>query len=75
MRLLVLLKLLLKRFKCLHSFCKVCGRDVHDFVVEDELWALIESDIKYGNVLCYDCFNELMNKKGIWITWKLEEIE
>jgi hypothetical protein len=72
---LLLFKLILRRFRLINSFCKVCGRDVHDFVVEDKLWALIEPDIKHGNTLCYDCFNELLNKKGIWITWKLGDMD
>lgn len=55
----ILLKLLIRRFFLLPSFCKRCGRTVHDFSAPEEIWRVIEKDIKHGSVLCYDCFCEL----------------
>lgn len=59
----VLFKLILRRFKLIHSFCKKCGCDVEDFIVSDELWSLIENDIPQGNVLCFNCFSRLIKEK------------
>jgi len=54
------------------SFCKNCGRDVHDFLVDDEIWDLIEPMIKYGKVLCYDCFCEFCKDAGLPPVWMLK---
>ena len=67
----------LKKFKCkvlrlqTKSFCKHCGKDVHDFSAPDDIWDKIEPTIKHGNVLCYDCFCEYCGKLGLPTTWKL----
>ena len=50
--------------------CEDCGRNVHDFLVPDELWREV-----YGNdggILCYDCFCDRLNKKGIYKRISLE---
>jgi hypothetical protein len=52
-------KLLRCRFRLVPSFCKVCGRDVHDFIAPGDVWQKVEPLIKRGNVVCYDCFCEL----------------
>lgn len=75
MKIKVLYKLFLSKFKLVPSFCKLCGRDVHDFVAPDELWKGVEPNITSGNVLCYDCFCELIRSKGHLGVFRLEEIE
>lgn len=54
------------------SFCKVCGRNVHDFIAPDNVWAVISPHIKFGNVLCYDCFCDICDKVGIKTVWALK---
>lgn len=71
----LLFKLFLRRFKCIPSFCKNCGCKVEDFVVEDELWSLIENNIPHGNVLCFNCFSRLIKEKTNITAFKLEKIE
>lgn len=71
----VLFKLILRRFKLIPSFCKICGCDVEDFIVEDELWSLIENDIRHGNVLCFNCFSKLIKRKTNINVFKLERID
>ena len=56
------------------SFCKHCGRDVHDFSTTDEIWEQVDPHIKFGHTLCYDCFCEICEKIGLPSTWKLEKI-
>jgi len=46
--------------------CQVCGRNVHDYTVPDELW---NSLAKKEDVYCYDCFCDLTDKKGIY--WRI----
>ena len=82
MEIKLLLKLTLKKLGigCFwdpgQCFCKKCGsKHSFDFMVDDGIWALIESDIKYGNVLCYNCFCELIMKKTKYSYFKLEGIE
>lgn len=75
MNLTVIIKLILRKFKIIPSFCKICGRDVNDFIAPDDLWDEIKDDIRYGNVLCYDCFCELVKSKGCLGVFKLEGIE
>ena len=68
----------LKLFKCriLHlptnSFCKECGRDVHDFITSDDIWIKIEPRIRFGHTLCYDCFCEKCADIGLPTYWKLD---
>jgi hypothetical protein len=57
------------------SFCKQCGRDVRDFIAPDEIWELISSKIKNGNVLCYECFCDKCEEIGLLPVWKLEKID
>jgi len=59
------IKLILREFISIPSFCKRCGRDVTDFIVSDETWEAIYPKIKYGNVLCYDCFCNLCAEEGL----------
>jgi len=67
-------KLFLRRFVLLNSFCKHCGRRVHDFLVSDDVWRRIEPSIRVGNVLCYDCFCETCVNAGLPSVWRLEPI-
>ena len=65
------LKLFLKKYILIDSFCKVCGRTVHDFYVNDDIWEKV-SPRKNGNgVLCYDCFCERSSEKGLPCVWEL----
>lgn len=64
-------KLTKRRFMLINSFCKHCGRDVHDFVADDEIWAKVEPLIKDGYILCYDCFVEKCKDARIQEVWKL----
>lgn len=82
MNIKLLIKLALKKLGigCLwdpgQCFCKKCGKKhAFDFEVRDEVGALIELDIKHGNILCYDCFCELIMKKTKYSYFKLEGIE
>lgn len=43
------------------SRCEDCGRNVHDFIVPDDVWLDI-----YGSdsgILCYDCFCDRSDRK------------
>ncbi|OPY57151.1 MAG: hypothetical protein A4E55_01833 [Pelotomaculum sp. PtaU1.Bin035] len=64
-------KLILKKFFIVPSFCKECGRNVHDFVVDDNIWHKVSRYIKNGHVLCYDCFCEKCRHAGLPDVWKL----
>ena len=70
----LLWKLWLRRHRCIDSFCKVCGRTVHDFIAPDEVWAQVQPHIKRGNVLCYDCFCDLCAKLGLPSVWRLSPL-
>ncbi len=68
-------KLLKRRYSTsVASFCKRCGRDIHDFAVDDKVWKKVEKHIKYGYTLCYDCFCELCLKEDLPSVWKLERL-
>ena len=73
---LVYIKLFLRRFLDINSFCKQCGRQVRDYDAPDKLWKYyIEPAIKKGDTLCYNCFCDYCrNKIGISIkkNWKLQ---
>jgi hypothetical protein len=56
----------------INSFCKNCGRDVHDYIVPDEVWAKVRPTIKNGNVLCYDCFCDKCAAHGLPAVWRLD---
>ena len=59
----IIYKITKSKLFCINSFCKECGKDVHDFIVDDDVWEQIEPHIKYGHTLCYDCFCEMMQDK------------
>lgn len=67
----VLFKLLKRTLMPTVSFCKCCGRDVHDFSAPDDIWKEVDSRIKFGHVLCYDCFCEVCGELGFPTVWKL----
>ena len=56
------------------SFCKGCGRDVHDFQAPEDAWAAVEPLVKHGSVLCYDCFCDLCKRVDYPTVWRLETI-
>lgn len=64
-------KLFLRRFRSINSFCKECGRDVHDFVVSDEIWNKVEPHIDRGYILCYDCFCEKCRRLRLPCVYKI----
>ncbi len=68
----VRVKLILRRFVLLDSFCKHCGRRVHDFAAPDDVWLKVQPSIRLGNVLCYDCFCEACLKVGLPGVWRLK---
>lgn len=70
-KILVFIKLFLRNFFLLNSFCKECGRKVHDFYVSDDIWELVKPHIKYGKVLCYDCFCDKCKEVGLPTCWFL----
>jgi len=72
-RIIYKLFLLLVLQRDVESFCKVCGRTVHDYSVDDEVWGKIRKHIKYGNTLCYDCFCEECGKEAMPMVWDLIE--
>ena len=67
-------KLFLRKFIPISSFCKECGREVHDFSVSDEIWKKVDPLIKYGHVLCYDCFCEKCKEVGLPSVWELKKL-
>lgn len=67
-------KLFKRRYFTIDSFCKECGRDVHDFSVPDDIWKLIDKTIKHGHILCYDCFCEKCKVLNLPTVWELKEI-
>lgn len=40
----VLYKNYLKKIFLIPCYCKICGRDIRDFIVSDDVWALIEKN-------------------------------
>ena len=56
------------------AYCKHCGIIVHDFSAPDDIWEIVDRYIKYGHVLCYDCFCEFCWKLGLPRVWQLEEL-
>lgn len=55
----------------MQSFCKHCGRRVHDFSAPDAIWERIGPHIRYGHTLCYDCFCEVCARIGLPAVWAL----
>jgi hypothetical protein len=68
----VAFKLLKRRFMLVDSFCRKCGRDVHDFVVPNHIWEQVDPHIGHGHTLCYDCFCETCAHIGLPSVWCLE---
>lgn len=68
-------KLLKRKYFTVNSFCKVCGRDVNDFSVRDEVWNKVDRTIKRGHVLCYDCFCKKCELLNLPTVWELKEIK
>jgi len=68
----VRVKLWLRRVMLFDSFCKHCGRRVHDFIVPDDVWLKVQPSIRVGHVLCYDCFCEACLKVGLPGVGRLE---
>lgn len=57
------------------SFCKQCGRDVHDFVAPDEAWERVDQHIRRGHTLCYDCFCAVCSRIGLPAVWAVAELQ
>ncbi len=71
-RLRLFLKLILRHFLLLDSFCRHCGRKVHDYSAPDDIWAEIEPHIKRGKTLCYDCFCVQCAALDLPSVWRIE---
>jgi hypothetical protein len=83
---LVYIKLFLKKFFNLRSFCKQCGRCVTDFDVSDDIWNKVDRPIlydwrgkplkwslKFGHTLCYNCFTMWAREHlGRTVPWNLK---
>ena len=54
-----------------NSFCKLCGVTVRGFNAPDDVWKQIEPHIKYGHVVCYNCFCDLCEVVGVETAWRL----
>lgn len=74
MRGLAWFKTLLSRFVCIDSFCKICGVDVRDFIVDEDVWDRVQAHIPRGNTLCYNCFCDACQVEGLPSLWKLERL-
>ena len=72
-KLRVIYKLIKRKLFCIDSFCKECGRDVRDFIVDDGTWELIDPFVDYGHTLCYECFVDKCEKIEINTLWRLEK--
>jgi len=65
MKIRLKIKMFLKKHFLMHCFCKVCGRYFdNDWQCTGEQWRIIENDIKYGSICCYDCAVTLFEKHG-----------
>lgn len=70
----VAFKRLLSRVRLIPSFCKDCGRTVHDFHAPDVIWRQIAPGNDGAGVLCYDCFCERCAKHGLPSVYTLHHI-
>lgn len=70
----VFIKIFISRYFVFPSFCKECGINVCDFIVEDKVWLKVQPTIKYGYVLCYNCFCKKGRELNLPSIWKLTEI-
>jgi len=73
----VLYKLFLVKICNLHlaSFCKICGVNVRDFSVSDDIWLKVREHIKFGNTLCYNCFCDICREINLPSVWELKELK
>ena len=53
----------------------MCGRDVNDFSVRDDVWDKVDKLIKRGHVLCYGCFCKKCKQLNLPTVWELKEIK
>jgi hypothetical protein len=60
----IFFKSICKKFVCINSYCKDCGRTIQDFIVEDDVWKQVMGDSQ--KELCYDCFQKRAKKVGIY---------
>lgn len=70
-KLLAKWKMFLVNFKSMRSFCKICGCDIRDFIVDDALWAKVEQHIPKGHSLCYNCFCDICLNLGETCVYEL----
>ena len=49
--------------------CRRCGRDIHDFIIPNEIWNQVA---KPNDCFCYDCFCDLYEKKTGQI-WRMNQ--
>lgn len=52
-----------------YARCDDCGRNVHDFDTSDELWRKVSGHEDGSGILCYDCFCDRADRKGIRNFW------
>ncbi len=64
----------LKTYPLLEGFsrCEDCGRNVHDFLVPDELWNKVIGSP--DGVWCYDCFCNRSDEK-LRVKWRMDLVE
>ena len=73
MNFLAIVKKILSKYLLLNSYCKICGREIRDFIAPSDIWNKVEPHIpNNGHVLCYNCFCDICLKIGISPIWKLE---
>lgn len=68
-----LLKFIAREFYSIDSFCRICGKDIHDFNVSDDLWRKVSYKHNHGGLMCYDCFCEKSSEMDLPCCWKLEK--
>lgn len=68
-------RLVQRCFMAVPSFCKRCGRTVHDYAAPDDVWRRVRPHIKHGDVLCYDCFCDVCQRAGLPAVWRLVSLE
>jgi hypothetical protein len=69
MILLARVKRVLSRFMVLIEFCHRCGRrQPLVWRTDDDLWAAVMGGP--GGVLCPECFNKAMWKRGFLLYWR-----
>jgi len=52
--------------------CRDCGRNVHDYLVPDDLWLKVIGTT--DGVWCYDCFCNRIDKK-LGVKWRMTIVE